>query len=131
MSTQQRTNDLANHPLPFALVWGVPIAIIIGMNFAQPYLPFSTIVIIMAAAVAWMGLSCVVNALRCGRLHCKLTGPIFLIGSAAILASGFGLLGEPGLFINEIVWGTFVLALSTFALEWIWGPYGERFGRRG
>jgi len=125
MTNDQTARDIANRPMPFALVWGIPIAIVISMNFAQGYLPFNVIVLIMATAVAWMGLSCVINAARCGRLHCKFSGPIFLVGAAGILASGFGLLGAPGTFINEITWGTFALALSTYGLEFIWGPYGK------
>ena len=124
MTDQQVQTDISNRPLPFAIVWGIPIAVLFSTNFTQAYLPPAVTLLTVAGALAWMGLSCVINAVRCGRLHCKFSGPIFLLGSGAILASGFGSLGSPGLFINEILWGTVILALSTYGLEWIWGPYG-------
>jgi len=125
MTDSKTARDFANRSLPFAAVWGIPIAIIISLNFAQPHLPFVPVVLITASAIAWMGIGCVINGARCGRLHCKFSGPIFLVGAVGVLASGFGLLGAPGTCINEITWGTFILALSPYGLELICGPYGE------
>lgn len=131
MTDQQATRDIANKPLPFVVAWGLPLAVIVSMNFAQAYLPFTVIVLIMAGALGWMGIACVINGARCGRLHCKFSGPIFLIGAGGVLASGFGLIGAPGTFLNEIVWITFGLALSTYGLEFIWGPYGKGHNANG
>ncbi len=125
MTDNSAARDLAAKPLPFLVAWGIPIAIIFAINFIQTYIPFEVTVTIIAMTVAWMGLSCVVNAFRCGRLHCKVSGPIFLIGAIAIIVSGFGLISAPGTYLNEIVWGTFTLALSTYLLELVWGKYGE------
>src|SRR5215831_11121688 len=33
---------------------------------------------IWTAALAWMGLACILNAQRCGHTHCRYTGPYFL-----------------------------------------------------
>ncbi len=125
MTAEQENRDLSNRPLPFILVWGLPIAILVSLNFLQAYLPFQITVLIMAGIYVWMGLACVINAGRCGRLHCYVSGPIFLMGSAGVLVSGFGIIGATGAFLNEIVWGTALLAISTYGLEWIWGPYGK------
>ena len=42
--------------------------------------------------LVWMGAACLANARRCGRTHCHLTGPFFLVMAAAVLAHGAGLL---------------------------------------
>lgn len=124
MSDQRRQTDIANKPLPYAIVWGIPIAALISTNFLQSTVSFAALVLIMAGALAWMGLGCIINAARCGRLHCKFSGPIFMIGAMAVLLSGLGGLGTQGIYLAEIVWGTLLLALSTYVLEWIWGAYG-------
>jgi len=69
------------------LIWGVPLALI-AIGFAWP----------TARAVLWVlaftvaGAGCVLNARRCGRTHCHVTGPLYL-GLAAVSAlMGFGAL---------------------------------------
>jgi drug/metabolite transporter (DMT)-like permease len=39
-----------------------------------------------------MGVMCLVNASRCGRIHCLFTGPFFILGAVASLGYGLGLL---------------------------------------
>jgi hypothetical protein len=39
-----------------------------------------------------MGVACIVNALRCGRVHCYLTGPFFLLMALIALSYGLGIL---------------------------------------
>lgn len=116
-------HDLVSAPLPFMLAWGLPLLILTSMNFAHGVLPFGAIVLIMAGAFGWMGLSCLLNARRCRRRHCYYSGPIFLAGAAAILLIGFEIisLGPDGLVYA--VWGTLGLVMLTFASELIWGKY--------
>lgn len=125
LTDNSAARDLAAKPLPFLVAWGIPIAIIFVINFVQSYIPFEVTVITIAITVAWIGLSCFVNAFRCGRLHCKVSGPIFFIGAIAMIVGGFGFMSAPGAYLNETVWGTFILALSTYPLEFVWGKYGE------
>ena len=44
--------------------------------------------VVWTVALATMGTACIVNALRCGRVHCYLTGPFFLM---ALVALSYGL----------------------------------------
>jgi hypothetical protein len=37
-----------------------------------------------------MGAACMVNAFRCGRVHCYLTGPFFLVMALVTLLYGLG-----------------------------------------
>jgi hypothetical protein len=41
---------------------------------------------------AVMGAACLLNAARCGRVHCRFTGPFFIVAAVASLAYGLGLL---------------------------------------
>jgi hypothetical protein len=39
-----------------------------------------------------MGALCLLNASRCGRVHCRFTGPFFILGAVASLGYGLGFL---------------------------------------
>jgi hypothetical protein len=39
-----------------------------------------------------MGIACLLNASQCGRVHCRFTGPFFILGAAVCLGYGLGLL---------------------------------------
>jgi hypothetical protein len=79
-----RRTDLVGSRLGW-LVWGLPGALVV-------------IGIAWGAARAWLwgpslsiaGSACVANASRCGRLHCFVTGPVFLLGAFATLLDGAG-----------------------------------------
>src|SRR5215470_20417266 len=45
--------------------------------------------VVWTVALATMGGACTVNAFRCGRVHCYLTGPFFFL--MALIASSYGL----------------------------------------
>src|SRR3989442_13275288 len=61
-------------------LWCVPtLALVLGLswNAARPWLWIPALLI--------MGAGCVVNARRCGRLHCYATGPIFLLAAVYVI----------------------------------------------
>lgn len=76
------------------LLWVVP-AIILGITagFGGPYL-----VLIWPVLLAFMGIACLANAKRCGRLHCFITGPYFLVlaGLSLLYSLGIVPLGPHG-----------------------------------
>jgi len=53
---------------------------------------------VWAVALSTMGAACLANALRCGRVHCYLTGPFFLLMALVTLLYGIGVapLGRQG-----------------------------------
>lgn len=53
---------------------------------------------IWVIALAWMGSACLLNARRCGRVHCRYTGPFLLAMILPVAAHGVGLLplGDQG-----------------------------------
>lgn len=97
-------NDLVGQKLGI-LLWCLPtLAIFLGLtwNAARPWLWISAFLV--------MGVSCLVNAGRCGRVHCYVTGPIFLITAIYVALSAIDLVPlQPGVFLL-IVFAVGVLA---------------------
>ena len=116
--------DWANSGLTSALVWGIPIAVIITTAFLDDPMIRT---IVWTVCWAEMGVACLANAFRCGRVHCHLTGPFFLLGSAASLLHGFDTLpfGPHGWrWIGmTMLFGGIVL---NYLPERIWGKYTKR-----
>jgi len=47
-----------------------------------------------------MGVGCLANAARCGRIHCYVTEPLFLLAAVFVALSGLGVVSlHPGLFL--------------------------------
>lgn len=84
--------------------------------------------VVWSTALIWMGVACIVNALRCGRLHCYLTGPFFVLMAGLTLLHGFEVLW---LGANGWWWLGFTLVFVGGVLLWylperIWGKYARR-----
>ena len=97
--------------LTLAAVWGIPAA---AMLLASLFLKPVTCGIVWIAMLIWMGGACLVNARRCGRTHCRYTGPFFLVMAALVLlyvAEVFRLESQPWLLLglataigNALLW---------------------------
>ena len=73
------------------LIWCVPAALVLLGVFwtqARPALWIPSLVV--------MGTACLFNARRCGRLHCHITGPLFLVAALVTLLDA--------LAVISIVW---------------------------
>jgi len=57
-----------------------------------------------------MGAGCVVNARRCGRLHCYVTGPIFLVAAVYVILSVVNVVPLRPTVFALVVLGTAALA---------------------
>lgn len=114
--------DWARQPLTIVLWWGMPIAI--GAAAAGlPRLPARADAGVCALLFAWMATGCLLNARRCHRVHCYISGPVLLLGAilAGLVAAGVIDLG-PRTF-NSAVSAILVLALLSFAPEIVWKRY--------
>jgi hypothetical protein len=60
------------HGVRGCLTWGMPAALLI-ISPAQYF------VIVWPTLLTFMGVACLLNARRCGRIHCYFTGPFFLL----------------------------------------------------
>ena len=121
MNDVEADNDFAAKPLPFWLLWGAPIAIMLSLNFIRP--PAEWAIGVLSVCFAWMGIGCAINARRCHRRHCYYSSPILLAGAALTLLVGFGFLdfGPNGLMY--VTWGIFALVMLTFLPEKVFGKY--------
>lgn len=118
--------DLAANRLHLILIWGVPFALLIGLNFTAEFLQPNEKVGIAAVLFLWMGAACSINAMRCRRLHCLIAGPAFMIGAAllAIVALDLADFGSDG--PSVIIWITFGVVAGSFIAERIAGKYWRR-----
>jgi hypothetical protein len=102
---------LRNHWVVSAVYWLPALALLTGgfLNINQGWRTTLWVV-----ALTTMGAGCVINALRCRRVHCYITGPFFLIMAIVALAYGLGIvpLGAAG-------WNALgVIVLVGFATLW-------------
>src|SRR6058998_1339753 len=63
------------------LLWGVPAAALILGSFVTPV----PRMLLWTPAFAVAGVACIVNAAQCGRVHCYITGPLYLLAAVATL----------------------------------------------
>jgi hypothetical protein len=66
------------------LAWWIPIAAIL-VSLSVAVAPRT---VIWTVALIWMGTACILNARRCGRTHCRYTGPYYLAMVVPTLALG-------------------------------------------
>jgi len=78
-------HDWAGRFRSYVLAWGLPhIALFIGLLVTVPLRAA-----IWSVALTWMGTACIVNAQRCGRTHCRYTGPFYLIMLIPVFGAGW------------------------------------------
>jgi hypothetical protein len=102
------------------LFWCVPwFAFALGF-----WTPPALKTVLWTTSLAFMAVACLVNASRCGRIHCFFTGPFFILGAVASFGYGLGILplGPSGWkWIGDVtIIGAIVL---TFIPELVLGRY--------
>ncbi|HEX4081261.1 MAG TPA: hypothetical protein VHX61_20550 [Rhizomicrobium sp.] len=112
------TNDWLRQPLTAFLWWCLPLGLGFSMNFLA--VPPRTAALVWTALLVWMGTGCVLNARRCHRLHCYISGPVFLFGAVATALFAAQLLHGR---LNNAISIVLVLALLSFVPEVIWSRY--------
>jgi len=118
--TVQSSRDWLRRPRANLLAWWIPKAAIL----AGLFVPVSVRTVISTIALIWMGTACILNARRCGRTHCRYTGPYYLamITPVLVLASG----GVSADFFGWFVLGILTLAggkMVWWATERAWGEF--------
>src|SRR5215831_8168514 len=82
-----RNDLLCSAPSAFFL-WCVPwCAFALGF-----WAPPGSKMVLWTTSLAFMGAACLINASRCGRIHCRFTGPFLIPGAVASLGYGLGFL---------------------------------------
>lgn len=121
----EKSRDLLSKPLGVLLAYMRPMASMAVTGFTQPGSWILTGV--WTSALAVMGVACVVNGLRCGRVHCYLMGPFFLLLAVITLLHGLRIvpLGDDGWSYLAVSTGA-GSALLYYVPERIWGRYRPR-----
>ncbi|MPZ41265.1 MAG: hypothetical protein GEU95_25115 [Rhizobiales bacterium] len=86
--TLQRSRDWLGSPRTSALAWWIPKATVV----AGLFVPLPARAVMWIIALVWMGLACILNARRCGRTHCRYTGPYYLAMLLPVLVLASGLI---------------------------------------
>jgi hypothetical protein len=87
-ATVETYRDWLRSPRTSLFAWWVPqTGIIVSL-----FLPISLRTSIWIVALIWMGTACILNAKRCGRTHCRFTGPYYVAMIVPVLALGSGIL---------------------------------------
>jgi len=88
-TTCKSRDILSSRRRVFVLYWLPAIAIVVA---GAPAISNGWRTVVWVVALAVMGAACIVNALLCGRVHCYITGPFFLLMALAALLYGLGIL---------------------------------------
>jgi len=117
---RQRVLDWAGSLRAYLVAWGIPSLVLIGAAFLGP----APRALAWSAVLVWMGTACLMNARRCGRTHCRYTGPYYLLLIVPVVMLGAGapgvgpwawwLLGALSLLGGKVIW---------IATEVLWGKY--------
>jgi peptidoglycan/LPS O-acetylase OafA/YrhL len=119
--TRER-RDILSSPWGAVLVFWIPAVAMVVSGSSGVGTSWRTIV--WTVALATMGAACIANALRCGRVHCYLTGPFFLLMALVALLFGLGIvpLGPRGWNILGVVILVGAIALCCLP-EMLFGKY--------
>lgn len=119
--TPSSPNDMVRRPVSALLWWCLPIALAVAASALR--LPIRELAAFWSAAFVWMAVGCFLNAHRCHRLHCYISGPAFLAGAAAASLLAAGALANGPNTLNFIATGTFAVVLASFLPEFVWRKY--------
>lgn len=117
-----RPKDWAAGRLALLGVWGVPAVVMLLALLLEP----APRAVVWTAMLMWMGWACLANARRCGRTHCRYTGPFFLGMAGLVVAHAAGILplgGQPWLILGTLALGG--SALIWWASERLLGTYSR------
>jgi hypothetical protein len=116
------SRDWLRSPHTSLLAWWIPQAAILAGLFA----PVAVRTAIWIIALSWMGTACILNARRCGRTHCRFTGPYYLAMIIPVLALGLGVISL-GLSAWVVLGVVIILGGKTiwWTTERAWGKFSE------
>ena len=126
-TTTSNSRDILSSPwLAFAVWWlpGIAIVVLARSDFGDAGRTAFWRTVVWTAALTIMGIGCLINAARCGRVHCYITGPFFLVMAVVTLLYGLGTLSLGKNGRNLIGLTILVGAIALWWLPEVWlGKY--------
>ena len=123
MTNKAARNDWARQPLSVCLWWGLPIAI--GAFAGLLHFSFRAGAGLCAVLFLWMATGCLLNARRCHRLHCYISGPVLLAGAIFAALVSAGVIETSQRMFDNAIGAMLVLALLSFVPEIFWKRYAQ------
>jgi hypothetical protein len=123
MTNEAARNDWARQPLSVCLWWGLPVAIGASASFLHP--SFRADAGLCAVLFLWMATGCLLNAMRCHRLHCYISGPVLLVGAIFAALTAAGVIQVSLRMFDNAVGATLILALLSLVPEIVWERYAR------
>ena len=128
-TTTSNAHDMLSNPLLAFALFCLPAIAIIATGHYRVGGGWRTAV--WTAALSIMGTACVANAVRCGRVHCYITGPFLLVMAVVTLLYGLGILPLGGNGWNAIGLTILIGAIGLSCLpEMFFGKYRRDRARR-
>ncbi len=118
----QGANDWARSLAGYLVAWGIPSIVLVAAGLLDP----APRALVWAGVLAWMGAGCLLNARRCGRTHCRYTGPYYLAMIVPVALLGAGVLSF-GAWAWWVLGGMILLGAKVIWLvtEGLWGKYRQ------
>jgi hypothetical protein len=119
-STIEPARDWLASARSHALAWWIPQGAMIAALLAPEWVRAA----IWIVALIWMGTACTLNARRCGRTHCRYTGPYYLAMILPVIVLAWGAVPD-----SMPVWlalGALILGggkIIWWATERAWGKF--------
>lgn len=80
--SESGSRDWAGDWRSLFMLWGLPAAAMLVASLLEP----QARAVVWTAMLLWTGGACLANARRCGRTHCRITGPFFIVMAAGVVA---------------------------------------------
>src|ERR1700736_231121 len=119
-AANQTSRDWLSNTRVNLLAWWIPQAAIL----AALAVPVPIRATIWTIALILMGAACILNARRCGRTHCRYTGPYYLAMIVPVLVLASGLISAG--FSGWLMLGVVILAggkIIWWVTEFAWGRF--------
>ena len=114
------TKDWAGSLRAYLVAWGIPSLVLIGAGLIDP----APRALVWSGGLVWMGTACLLNARRCGRTHCRYTGPYYLLLIVPVAFLG-ARVSSDGSWVWWVIGAMILLGanLIWLATEGLWGKY--------
>lgn len=113
------------------MLWGAPIAldILVSIIQGEGWISLWLAGVLWTATTFWIGVSCLINARRCSRVHCIIAGVLLLPSGAAGLANVTGLVSFSWSIVGIYRDSFSGIVAIAFVTEFLWTVLAVLIGK--